>query len=361
MTTFEALVEQLKAEDPLKRDYAVEDLTALNDLRAIKVIAEHLESEKSLQVRETMISALQTLCLSVVEPIAPLLYSDNPQIRNGAVGVLHEAGESVIRLLDRLSQDPNKDVRKFAIDALKGKNSATAITVLRNRLNDDDPNVRITAIEYLGELRDQESAPKILEILKNNPPVMATATCLEALANINAPASAIALDYYPKLEDIPPMLLFSYVKLLGMAGNGSHFELLGSLIKTQGALLGKELIDAIEGICQREQHQSPPQSLLNPLKALFEKVTSPPLRYQIFHFLLQYDGETRLETARSYLEAEDLMIQMASLEVISQYGTQQDLSTLERLADQVEDDELLETIGETLAEVEARVSIGETS
>jgi len=358
METFEKLVAQLKSDTAVDRDYAVEDLIELGDLNAIKVIAECLPHEPTLQVRETMLAALNTLCTSVVEPIVPLLYLDNAQIRNGAVDILCESGEGVIRILDRLSGDDNKDVRKFALDALKGKRSASAIAILQRALDDDDANVKITAVEYLGDIEDRKSAPKILSILKKEPTLMMIVSCLEALSKMDdIETSKEALKVYVEPQAISLMILFPYLKLLGKAGSSKDFPLLRTLITTHGVMFAKELIDAIEHICIRESIEELPQDLFELLKNLSEQVSSPPLKYEITQFLQKSDNDTtRLDTARTNLNSGEIMLQMSALEVIMEYGTEEDMEPLEAMAENTDDDDLLEMLGEAVAAISGRAS-----
>jgi len=356
METFETLCSKLKNENSQERIYAVEDLVVLNDTRVIKFLAEQVLEESTHEVRETMLDALMTLCTSLLDPIVPLFHSSSAQIRNGAVALLNAAGESLDRMSDTLSRDSNKDVRKFALDALKSKKSAAAIATLRAALNDEDMNVRMTAVEYLGGLEDRDSAPGILAILKAEPPIMLTATCLEALAKIKDPEvsrKAIALINSPETQ---PVLLFSYIKLLGQAGTADHFSQIIALIKSQGAMLARELIDAIEAICYRQKIRPLPDDMQKALHALFHMVNNPTLRFEIFNFLLQMEEAAMLPLVREQLQSEDLMMQMACVDALASYGHAQDVQSLNALLSTAKEEDLKDMISEAIGAINTRVN-----
>ncbi|MGK5094385.1 HEAT repeat domain-containing protein [Deltaproteobacteria bacterium TL4] len=103
----------------------------------------------------------------------------------------------------------------------------------------------------------------------------------------------------------------------------------------------------------------PPKSLLEPLKNLSEKINNPALRYEISHLFLETGLEsTHLETARKNIKDDDPMARISGLEVLSQLGTAKDISLLKKLADEEEDDEVLEIIGEVVLEINQRINAG---
>ncbi len=357
---FENLKSQLEADDPAERAYAAEDLVTLNDFRAISVLIDHLISEKSIQVRETIFSALKSLYQSIVEPIGPLLYSDDAQLRNGAVNLLNEAEKSTISFLDRLSHDSDKDVRKFVLDALKGKKTAAAISIIRDRLEDEEINIRMTAVEYLGDLEDEDSALEIVGILKNADSLMLEATCFEALAKMNHASAAIeALDLYQDIKGIQPMLLFSYLKLLRSVGTVSHLEIVESLLEEKKDLCAKEIIDVLEGIHRREPLKTLPATLRNLLFERMENPTHPAMVFQIMTFLFDVEKEEMLEFARSKLKMDDPLILMAVFEYLEQYGTPDDISAIKNTADRIEDEELQEKMDDVLENINVRYQNGD--
>ena len=56
-----------------------------------------------------------------------------------------------------------------------------AILAIRAGLYDTAVNVKITAVDYLGRLKDRESVPEMIELLKSDPEPMLIIAVLESL------------------------------------------------------------------------------------------------------------------------------------------------------------------------------------
>jgi HEAT repeat protein len=181
--------------------------------------------DESWRVRKEAVAALAAagpLDPETVEAVIELLRSpDNAGLRNSAVESLERLGESAVEPLCRRLDDPDPDLRKFAIDILGSIGSKNALPLLVAALDDADPNVRGAAAENLGKLGDPRALPHLLKVLDGGD-VWLKFTVLDALALIGAPVP---------LDSLVPLLRENLLRragydCLGALGDGDCVQLL---------------------------------------------------------------------------------------------------------------------------------------
>ena len=95
-----------------------------------------------------------------------MLKSDNAYLRNMAITFLQNSGEDSIQFLEKLLENKDKDIRIFAINVLGDVKYDKSVDILRYFLaQEDDINAMMTAVDYMGEIGSQEDIP-LLETLK---------------------------------------------------------------------------------------------------------------------------------------------------------------------------------------------------
>jgi len=100
------------------------------------------------------------------EMIFKMLKSENAYLRNAAISFLQEYGTEAKEFFERLMNDKDPDIRIFAINILGDVNFADSVDMLRYFiLKENEINPLMTAIDYLGEVGDENDVP-ILESLK---------------------------------------------------------------------------------------------------------------------------------------------------------------------------------------------------
>src|SRR5207237_574495 len=122
---------------------------------------------------------------------------DDAGTRNSAAEALARIGSPALHpLLDRL-QDPDADIRKFAIDVLGEIKNRRAVPGLAARLADPDPNVRAAAAEAMGNQRRGKPFPALEPLVRavravaRDPAV--AAACVAALRSDDAMVAEGAL------------------------------------------------------------------------------------------------------------------------------------------------------------------------
>lgn len=95
-----------------------------------------------------------------------MLKSEDAYLRNMAISFLQNSGEESIKFLEKLLENKDKDIRIFAINILGDVKYAKSVDILRYFLaQEDDINAMMTAVDYMGEIGTQEDIP-LLETLK---------------------------------------------------------------------------------------------------------------------------------------------------------------------------------------------------
>lgn len=345
---YQTLVQQLNSTDAASRSRAATDMADLGDLRALQDLAAVLAKETELPVIEACIESIRYLSTSFLRPITPLLQSPNPKIRNGVVEILHDSSESGLALLGELAETGDKDVRKFALDALRGQVSMTAIVIIRRRLRDQDDTVRMTAIEYLGELGDNHSVQEIVKILRSHPHPMVAFNCLNTLAQLDCRDVADELlELYPRLEHVPLLMKAGYLKLLSQIGQPEHLQDLHGILLADSPEGLPEALEALEGICRRHPQLVLPEDLLSRLKHFLQH--SPTFaRSKILRLLPEEERRALLlEMRRQLRQTNDPSIWLVALETLQELGNLEDLSLFEELAETQEDEDLIDALSET--------------
>jgi len=96
------------------------------------------------------------------------LKNDNVYLRNACIKYLQESDEDAIIFIERLLQDPDKDIRIFAVNILGDVRYDKSVEILRYFIaREEDINAMMTAVDYLGEIGSEEDI-ELLESIKHS-------------------------------------------------------------------------------------------------------------------------------------------------------------------------------------------------
>jgi len=280
-------------------------------------------------------------------------------VRNGIVEIIKRSDIPIIQFLEKLSEDPDKDVRKFVIDSLSQGKSDGAIEIIRNRLEDPDINILYTAIEYLGNFKDRVSVEKIESILPASDNLMVICAALEALAKIkHSPRKKEILERFMTRES-SPMVKFPLLKYLGTFGTETTFGFIENLIDTNPGIFTKEILDAVDGIVTTTGCKALPNTLRLRLESMLEHSVNNTDRYAILKLLAKTGGgnstaPAQLGKIREMLEDDSDMVKLCAIEILADIGGPEDIERLEEIAEHTDSDELLEAIGDAVMKIEDR-------
>ncbi len=102
-----------------------------------------------------------------IDDILKLLNSDNAYVRNLAITVLRDYGDAIKYYIVKYLIGDDSDLRIFAINVLGDVSFSESREMMIELLeSEEDLNVAMTAVDYLGEIGEEEDIP-LLESLKD--------------------------------------------------------------------------------------------------------------------------------------------------------------------------------------------------
>jgi hypothetical protein len=161
----DGLIAQLADADATARRWAARDLAAHPAAAAALCARLMVESESS--VRSVIFSSAARLGAGagssvVVESLLPLLRSEDPALRNGAIEVLAGLPDAVAPHIESLLTDADGDVRIFSVNLLGDlKHPSVPQWLARVLVNDPNVNVVGAALEVLAEVGTTASLPAL--------------------------------------------------------------------------------------------------------------------------------------------------------------------------------------------------------
>ena len=220
-------MEQLNSAEESERLYAIQDIMVLNEQEegeqyAIALV-KHLSTEKSQAVRESIVYALsRTPCSQTFSDLFQLFQSSDAYLRNAAVTIFGTQQTNGVAFLTSQLDHADREVRKLVLDALFQIGSQDAVLAIRAGLKDPAINVRITAVEYVGQLGDSDSMPDVLEMLEEESEPMLITSALETVLQMGDDATIHQtiqlLNRNDDLIKVHPVFLPELIKLIARSG-----------------------------------------------------------------------------------------------------------------------------------------------
>ncbi|MBD3823048.1 MAG: HEAT repeat domain-containing protein [Epsilonproteobacteria bacterium] len=149
------------------RDYAIEEIGKRKG--GPKYLIEYIDSEitsKELATKVASIVATVSPNEAPIDEIMNLLKLNNAYIRNLGISMLRDFGNVIKYYIVKFLIGDDRDLRIFAINVLGDVNFPESRDMLIELLeNEQDINVAMTAVDYMGEIGEPEDIP-LLESLK---------------------------------------------------------------------------------------------------------------------------------------------------------------------------------------------------
>ncbi len=174
---YAGLLAQLTDADPAARRWAARDLLPYRDATAALVA--QLQCEQDRSVREIILTSLTRL--------------------GGAIAV---AG-----LVDCLRSE-EAQMRNEAIEAMKALPDEVA-PIMGGLLSDDDPDVRIMAVNILESLRHPMVEDWLIEVIDHDPMVNVCGTAVDLLGEVGSKAAQDALIRLKQRFGVEPYIQFA--------------------------------------------------------------------------------------------------------------------------------------------------------
>jgi HEAT repeat protein len=143
---------QLSDPRPSARRWAARDLAECPDASA--ALVEQLQREEDVSVREIILTTLTQLGDEVaVAGLVNCLRSEDASLRNEAIEAMKLLPDEVAPIMGQLLNDPDPDVRIFAVNVLESLRHEQVEEWLKEVIERDaHVNVCATAVDLLGEV-----------------------------------------------------------------------------------------------------------------------------------------------------------------------------------------------------------------
>ncbi|BAI80669.1 conserved hypothetical protein [Deferribacter desulfuricans SSM1] len=275
----------LKSKDEEEKLFALNDIMSQSLSEFIPDIIDLIENDESQIVRETAVDVLKNIDISsYYDNISKMFESPDAYVRNAAIEIFGAKGEEVVPYLTSIMDHKNKEVRKLILDSLVATGSEYAYPALEAALNDPAPNVKITAVEYIGALQYTKGKEKIMEILLQADEPMLQIACLETLSIIgDKEVLNQILNYFDvekgNIENFYKPFIF---KMIGYYGDCCYLEILLKYLNYKNLSFIKEILSALNKLMARCKIKSLEKEVISFLKKI---VTSD-----------SNDIETKIET-----------------------------------------------------------------
>lgn len=165
----EQLLKKLRSEDKSEVREAIEALADYSDEEVVKEIVNVMTSVRSkavLEAAKNTLSSFTDLSDVVCKEVVKLFNIEEPKLRHAAIDILSSYGNTCLNVVEEeLLSHEDYNMRKFGLDVLSQVRTEEALTKIISAISDENPNVRFTALEYMGKFT--EFKDKVIEgILK---------------------------------------------------------------------------------------------------------------------------------------------------------------------------------------------------
>jgi len=163
----EAIEYFLSTDDEALRDYTVEEIIKFHSGAEYLVSYIHDENpSKGISTKIASVISSMESDEAPIEKIMDLLKLNNAYIRNLGISMLRDFGDSIKYYIVKFLIGDDRDLRIFAINVLGDVSFAESRDMLVELLEtEEDINVAMTAVDYMGEIGEEEDIP-LLESLK---------------------------------------------------------------------------------------------------------------------------------------------------------------------------------------------------
>jgi len=155
-----------ESNDREKKDYAVEEISRLGGGSFLVSYMNDDNADKAICTKIASVISSMDVDNAPIEEIMDLLKLNNAYIRNLGISILRNFGDSIKYYIVKFLIGDDRDLRIFAINVLGDVDFAESRDMLVELLETEhDINVAMTAVDYMGEIGEEEDI-ELLESLK---------------------------------------------------------------------------------------------------------------------------------------------------------------------------------------------------
>jgi len=156
--------QDLLDDDATKRRWAARDIVSCPG--ATLMLLDQLDDETDMSVRQIILSSLTQIGdTDAVEGLVSCLRSEDAGLRNEAIEAMKHLPKEVAPIMATLLNDPDPDVRIFAVNILESLCHPDVEQWLIDVIRDDEHvNVCATAVDLLGEVGSSHSKDTLSDL-----------------------------------------------------------------------------------------------------------------------------------------------------------------------------------------------------
>jgi len=319
----------------------------LNDRNILKEVLKLFKLTENNMEKELIIDYFKKISDEWLDKeLIKLFSSTNPFLRNAAMEILRNKKGNVIDSLFESMNNEDKDVRKLVVDTAYKINDSKKIEILKKGLKDNDINVVITTIEYIGELELTEFKESVFELFKNSDNPFLKVVCLETLSIIGDKDILLKLKEIIKITDISnKLLLFPFLKIIGNFGESEDLNYLADALENLDKTYLKEITNAMEHIVINKGIKELDKNIYYKLESLIFKDINSINKYGLITFLANFENDSLKDTLRKSMKIDDRLLILGCLEIIGQKGYENEFKEeLLNIKDKFKDDEEIKEI-----------------
>ena len=162
----EAIEFFINTEDSEKKDYAVEEIATFD--KGGDYLISYIDddyADKNVSTKIASIISNMDPEEAPIEKIMDLLKLENAYVRNLAISILRDFGNAIKYYIVKFLIGDDRDLRIFAINVLGDVDFAESRDMLVELLEtEEDINVAMTAVDYMGEIGEEEDISLLLSL-----------------------------------------------------------------------------------------------------------------------------------------------------------------------------------------------------
>lgn len=152
--------------DTSEKDYVVEEIIKFHNGGDFLVeYINHDDADKNISTKIASVISSMDADDAPIEKVMDLLKLENAYTRNLGISILRDFGDSIKYYIVKFLIGDDRDLRIFAINVLGDVDFAESRDMLVELLqNEQDINVAMTAVDYMGEIGEEEDIPLLLSL-----------------------------------------------------------------------------------------------------------------------------------------------------------------------------------------------------